>query len=194
MDRKWLADGGDGNWMAELARSLDWVNLMTYDYHGTWENASGHVAPLMRDPADPSSANVDDSVKLFLAAGIPAKKLTLGMPFYAKAWEGCAPGPKGDGLYQPCIGPLSSRAEASWTYDELAAEGYLAPGGGGFSSYRNEAARVPYLYNADTRVFIGYDDGRSIAEKVRYARSRGLLGVMFWALPLSPDLARGLDD
>ena len=38
----------------ELAASLDWVNLMTYDYHGTWETRAGMLAPLFDDPADPA--------------------------------------------------------------------------------------------------------------------------------------------
>jgi len=29
-----------------LAESLDWIAVMTYDYHGQWDKKTGHVAPL----------------------------------------------------------------------------------------------------------------------------------------------------
>jgi len=49
-DAKFAANAG-GPWLARLAASLDWINLMAYDYHGTWERESNFVAPLHSDPA-----------------------------------------------------------------------------------------------------------------------------------------------
>lgn len=35
-----------------LAEHLDWVGLMAYDYHGYWDNRTGHVAPLYHHDGD----------------------------------------------------------------------------------------------------------------------------------------------
>jgi chitinase len=35
-----------------LAESLDWVAVMTYDYHGQWDKKTGHVAPMYFHPED----------------------------------------------------------------------------------------------------------------------------------------------
>lgn len=35
-----------------LARYLDWIAVMTYDYHGQWDKRTGHVAPLFYHPED----------------------------------------------------------------------------------------------------------------------------------------------
>lgn len=35
-----------------LARYLDWIAVMTYDYHGQWDKKTGHVAPLYYHPED----------------------------------------------------------------------------------------------------------------------------------------------
>lgn len=35
-----------------LARHLDWIAVMTYDYHGQWDKKTGHVAPLFYHPED----------------------------------------------------------------------------------------------------------------------------------------------
>ena len=188
--RSFLFDGASSAWAAELAASLDWINLMTYDYHGTWETSAGMLAPLHRDPADPSPTNVDASVSLYLDAGVPARKLTLGIPFYGKGWTGCAPGPRGNGLYQNCASPVTDPAEATFEFSYLTREGYLSRdaggrytvGGRGFTRHWSDAAQAPYLYDPRTRVFITYDDEESIAAKAAYLTRRGLLGAMFWEL------------
>ena len=189
-DRSFLFDlDGSSAWMVELAASLDWINLMTYDYHGTWERAAGLVAPLYRDAADPAPANADASVTLYLSQGIAPGKIVLGQPFYGKGWSGCSPGPKGDGLYQLCAG-LADVPEATFTFADLIDKGYLSKdahgrytiAGLGFTRHWNDAARVPYLYNAATQAFITYDDEASIHEKNRYVIGKGLRGAMFWEL------------
>ena len=38
--------------VARLARDLDWVAVMTYDYHGHWDKKTGHVAPFYGHPED----------------------------------------------------------------------------------------------------------------------------------------------
>lgn len=35
-----------------LSRDLDWISVMTYDYHGQWDKITGHVAPMYPHPDD----------------------------------------------------------------------------------------------------------------------------------------------
>lgn len=35
-----------------LGKYLDWVAVMTYDFHGQWDKQTGHVAPLFYHPED----------------------------------------------------------------------------------------------------------------------------------------------
>ncbi len=101
-------DSVSASWLRTLAGSLDWVNLMNYDYHGPWENRSGHIAPLGYDARDKGasarSGFSDAIIKRYLLQ-VPAHKLVLGQAFYGYGWSGCAAGLRGDGLYQPCSGP-----------------------------------------------------------------------------------------
>jgi len=164
----------EGDWLPELARSLDWINLMTYDYHGSLEpRLSGLNAPLRADARDTTNASAEKSVDRLLELGIPARKITLGLPFYGKSWEGCAPGPRGDGLYQPC-----ERFGSELMLPEVRQWVNRA----GFERHWSEPGRVPYVYNPASRVFITYEDERSIRDKTWFARMRGLRGVMFWEL------------
>ena len=36
--------------MPSIARDLDWIAVMTYDYHGHWDKKTGHVAPMYDYP------------------------------------------------------------------------------------------------------------------------------------------------
>lgn len=36
----------------EISRAVDFMSIMTYDYHGAWESKSGHIAPLFGSPGD----------------------------------------------------------------------------------------------------------------------------------------------
>ena len=35
-----------------IARDLDWIAVMTYDYHGHWDKKTGHVSPMYAHPED----------------------------------------------------------------------------------------------------------------------------------------------
>ena len=167
--------------MAAVGRLLDWVNVMTYDMTGPWSKRSGHVAPLYRDPAmtapdtDPRN-NVAEVVDLFLAAGVPAAKIVMGVPFYGYAWKGCATGQ--DGQYQLCEGKgRGTWEEGALDYADIVdhvidRDGYVR--------HWNDAARVPYLFKPSTGEFITYDDPRSLKEKMRFVKAKRLAGAMFW--------------
>jgi chitinase len=171
-EEKFLADAQSrGQWLAELAPSLDWINLMSYDYHGSWERIAGFNAGL---------DDVEASVARLVAAGIPERKITLGVPFYGKGWWGCAPGPRGDGLGQPCQGLAQGSEQETFDYAYLADRGYLVDPG--YAHLRSATAHVPYLYEASSGIFITYDDERSIAEKMALVERLGLRGAMFWEL------------
>jgi chitinase len=159
--------------MREVQKYVDDVNLMSYDYYepGSYPT-TGHHAPLFTNPADPKKISADESVKEFEAAGVPAKKLALGMPFYGHVW-GSVPD-KDHGLYQPGKPVPNAFAPFSIIESTMLNNGY--------TRYWDSAASVPYLFNAATGTFVSYEDEQSAAAKCRYVLSHRLAGVMFWSL------------
>jgi chitinase len=162
--------------MRAVARYVDTVNLMCYDYYEPDASPiTGFNAPLYTDPADPKQVSANRSVREFEQAGVPAGKLVLGVPFYGHEW-GQVPA-KNHGLYQPgkpVPGAFANYANISATM--LNATGQ----GNGFVRYWDAAAKVPYLYNAGAQVFVSYDDPESVRLKAEYVRHNHLAGVMFW--------------
>jgi len=190
-DQSYVEDpSGSTAWIASLAGNLDWINLMTYDFHGPWETKDGIVAPLYPDAKDAAGFSSDGTVKMFLAAGVSAKKLVLGIPFYGYGWAGCAAGPNGDGLYQNCTGPATGSQDSTFDFAFLTDQGYLTKdssgkytvGGKGFVRRWDSASRVPYLYNKSSKVFITYDDEASVHEKTNYIKGKALRGGMYWEM------------
>jgi chitinase len=177
--------------MDKVAAIVDWVNLMTYDYHGDWETVSksNYNAPLYADPQDPYNTkfNVDATVSAFLKAGIPSNKLVVGIPFYGRSWTNCSTA--NHGLYQPCKGVAKGViANGIHEYGNLEKQGWI--NGNGFVRYWNDKTKVPWLFNKATSTFVTYEDPESIAYKANYIKSKGLGGAMMW--DLSQDFNRTL--
>jgi chitinase len=166
---------------AKVAAQLDWLNLMAYDFSGTWDARSGHVAPLFADPAltpPKPQNNVAGLVDRFLAAGVPPRQIVLGFPFYGYVWKGCAAADHGQ--YQACEGPASGTWEAgALDYADIAKNRINR---NGFSRYWNAAARSPWLFNPASGEFVSYEDPESLTHKLRFLKLRKLAGAMFWEL------------
>ncbi|XP_034028810.1 acidic mammalian chitinase-like [Thalassophryne amazonica] len=41
-----------GYMVPEISKYLDFINVKTFDYHGPWENVTGHHSPLHKGPKD----------------------------------------------------------------------------------------------------------------------------------------------
>ncbi len=155
---------------------LDYINLMGYDLHGTWEKTTNHGAPLYPSPADPSATlghYVNRAVADYLAAGVPAGKLVLGVPFYGHGWKGVPN--VANGLYQTSTGAAPASAEAG-------TEGFRVLKNLGYPSFRDPVTQAFWIYSSTAGVFWSYDDPTTLETKVRYIKSKGLAGAMSWEL------------
>lgn len=157
--------------MKSVHRYLDFVNLMTYDFHGSWTNHTGHHSNLYLTPADSGDeSSADAGVIRFIRAGVPAQKIVLGVPFYGRGWSGVDD--KNNGLFQAYYEPLGGLS-----YDSLANHHVDR---NGFTRYWDEAAQAPYLWHPDSTIFITYEDEHSLRNKADYVREQGLGGMMYW--------------
>jgi chitinase len=163
--------------MDKVQKYVDTVNLMAYDFYEPGnDKITGNHAPLYVDPADPKRVSSDKSVKEFEAAGVPANKIVLGVPFYGHVWGHV--GPTNHGLFQPGD-PVP---DAYSTYGKLTQDIINQ----GFTRYWDAKASVPYLYNPQSQIFISYEDPESLAQKSKYVIDHHLAGMMFWEYESDP--------
>lgn len=168
-----IAAGGDTYFtmqtdMEEVARYVDYVQLMTYDLQGGFQRVTGHHAALYPGRNNLIDSCVDKAVRVFGEAGLPEDKMVVGVPFHSRKWEGVRNG--GDGLgqeadtiggYGPDYGSLAEYVDRN-----------------GYRRYWDKEAKVPYLF--DGNVFISYEDTESLTEKIAYIKKKRLGGIMFW--------------
>ena len=63
-----------------VAKALDFVNLMAYDFHGKWESQAGHNAPLYAPSSDSEwrkQLSVEFAAKMLMPAFAPTSSLPL---------------------------------------------------------------------------------------------------------------------
>jgi chitinase len=157
--------------MSKVQRYVDTVNLMAYDYVEPGSDPStGNHAPLFTNPADPRNYSGDASVRAFEQAGVPARKIVLGLPFYGHVWGDVAD--INHGMMQP--GKPVPNAYAPFS----AITGTML--NHGFVRYWDPVPSAPYLYNSEKHIFVSYEDVESITAKCRYVLGHKLGGVMFW--------------
>lgn len=157
--------------MHKVVKYVDTVNLMAYDYYEPGSTGiTGHQAPLFTNPADPNKVSDDRSVKEYEAAGVPASKIVLGVPFYGHVW-GQVPSTN-HGLYQ--------QGRAIPHGSESYGDGPAAMIRNGFTRYWDPVSSAPYLYSDDKHVFVSYDDPESLVLKCKYVLTHKLGGIMFW--------------
>jgi len=176
--------------MMKVQKYVDTVNLMAYDYYEPGnDKITGNHAPLFVDPADPKGISADKSVKEFEAAGVPANKIVLGVPFYGHVWGHVSA--TNNGLFQPGDPVPNAYSTYGTLTQDITSQG--------FSRYWDAKASVPYLYNPQKQIFVSYEDPESLALKCKYVIDHHLAGMMFWEYGSDPSgklldaIDRGLD-
>lgn len=157
--------------VGSMGRNLDLINVMCYDYHGSWDTSKTGAHAALYDP----TSNISTSYGLtsWVRAGAPRSKLVMGLPLYGRTWT--LKDAASNGIGAPAVG-VGPGSEGTLTYGQVV----------DFNT-RN-GATVVYdtttvsTYSAAGTSWIGYDDTRSASAKVRYAKGLGLRGYFFWAV------------
>eukprot|EP00762_Andalucia_godoyi_P008316 ANDGO_07325.mRNA.1 Endochitinase B len=104
-DPSWLETVGADNWKS-LRENVDYVDVMTYDFHGTWDASdvadTGFLTSLTADPASPYKPDfsVEGSVHTLQDVfGVPRQKIVIGAPAYGCMLTG-VPAGSSAGLFQ----------------------------------------------------------------------------------------------
>jgi chitinase len=171
-----IASGADETYvknteLGQLQKYVDFINIMTYDFYNGLHKVTGHHSNF-RPSGNPEldMNSVVNSVDLHLKAGVPADKINLGIPLYGRKWEGVK-SIGGKVLFQKAetVGSGIDYVDFAETIDK-----------NGYKRFWDDTAKAPYLWNAEKKIFISYEDEASIQCKMEYLKSKGLAGVMFW--------------
>ncbi|TRY98308.1 hypothetical protein DNTS_022310 [Danionella cerebrum] len=170
----------DGYEIAEISKYLDFINIMTYDFHGTWERFTGHNSPLYqgsKDEGDLIYFNTDYAMRYWRDNGAPVEKLRMGFATYGRTFRLTS---SDTSVGAPASGPASAgtytREAGFWSYYEIC--GFLE----GTALQWIEDQRVPYV--SKNSEWVGFDTKESFEIKVRYLKEKNFGGAFVWALDL----------
>ncbi|TXS77575.1 glycoside hydrolase family 18 protein [Streptomyces sp. sk2.1] len=162
---------------AGAAQSLDWYNVMTYDFFGAWD-AKGPTAPhspLTSYEGIPKEGfDSEAAITKLKAKGVPASKLLLGLGFYGRGWTGVTQDAPGG----TATGPAAATYEAGIEDYKVLKNSCPATG---------TVAGTAYAHCGTN--WWSYDTPATIASKTAWAKNQGLGGSFFWEL--SGDTADG---
>ncbi|HEX6357862.1 glycoside hydrolase family 18 protein [Actinophytocola sp.] len=159
------------------SRYVDWYNVMTYDFFGTWatNGPTAPHSPLYSYNGIPAQGFYSDSaIQKLKSKGVPSAKLLLGIGFYGRGWAGVTQAAPGG----------SATGAAPGTYEE------------GFEDYKvlktscpatGTVAGTAYAFCGDQ--WWSYDTPSTVRGKMSYALNQGLGGAFFWEL--SGDTSNG---
>ncbi|MBT1701703.1 Ig-like domain-containing protein [Chryseosolibacter indicus] len=178
----------------KISNTMNYFNIMTYDFNGGWSNKAGHNAPLYNyDGAEAPTFNWKSTYDALVSYGVPKNKINMGSPFYGRGVVTSSTATlngattKRQETVQP-DGPIQTCADyTNWprdVYDGTPNYFYikqvaLGSGSGWTRSWDNQA-KVPYLTKGN--FFLSYDDEESIGHKAQFIVDNELAGTIIWTV------------
>ncbi len=152
-----------------LLETMDWINVMTYDFTGPWTDDAGHHSPLFASSkASPARSTAATMKYLVDEHGMPANRLAVGIPLYGRGFAVSEPYASTKNMPKTRIprGDFSNleklRTQEGWT------------------RRWDDETKNPWLLAPDHSIVIGYDDPDSVSLKTEWAMKQGFRGVFFW--------------
>jgi chitinase len=158
-----------------IAKFVDSITMMTFDFNAQWNQRVGFPASITGDGDD----NVDSRVNFFIGLGAPAEKLIVGIPFFGRSFITDNNGNIGEssrpsGFAGPFVGEngflgyneiCRMRKESEW--DEIKFD------------FEKSQSIGKFKKDGLQHVVI-FDSPRSVANKVKYVHEKNLGGVWTW--------------
>ncbi|XP_013406274.1 chitotriosidase-1-like [Lingula anatina] len=179
---RWIIDRGFD--IEALRNWVDFINIMAYDYHGSWEYSPTGIHnalnPRTKDPAQ--EFNAKWTVEYYIKNGFDPVNINLGIPLYGRTFHlandfqfGVGAPSTGAG---PKFGPYS-RASGMLGFNEICP---MLLEETGYTLIWHEEHQVPYFYNRQTGEWVSFECPISSARKALYVEERGLGGLMFFSI------------
>ncbi|XP_031272574.1 class V chitinase-like [Pistacia vera] len=159
---------GVNNPVQAISNSLDWINVMAYDFF--YNSNSGRITgppAALYSPGTQISGNA--GITAWIQAGLSAKKIVLGFPYFGHSLQ--LADANNHGFWAPTSGVVNGGATGYKQIKQFIAQNKA-------THVFNATVVSDYCYSGTT--WIGYDDTQSISTKVNYAKGKNLLGYFAW--------------
>ncbi|KAJ5708765.1 hypothetical protein N7488_008566 [Penicillium malachiteum] len=160
------------------SKSCDFINLMTYDFAGSWTELSGHHAQLTASP-HPHNAfakrSIEVGVQYLQAHGVSPEKTLIGVPVYGRSFLGAT------GAGQAFTG--NGGENGIFAYKDLP-----RPGTQEVTDRERGAA---FCVGGDGG-FVSYDNPETVKMKAQFVKAHKIAGIFYWTGTSDADPPRSL--
>lgn len=201
------ATGAQSADLSGFADVLDYVMVMNYDLYGMWSANAGPNAPLASAcDARNNQGSATAGINAWIAAGVPADKLVLGVAAYGHGFRVNRTAALGNGTelnVYPAFNGSDRFQGSSWDNDPaiddcgnpqphggtypfwsmVTEAGFLDESGApreGIAYVYDECSQTPAVWNSSNNIFVSYDNAQSFAAKGQYILDTGLHGFAMW--------------
>ncbi|MCJ1350331.1 MAG: hypothetical protein MMC33_000312 [Icmadophila ericetorum] len=164
---------GPNNWaylnLPSINPYLSFLNLMAYDYAGSWNSISAHQANLYPSPSTTSTTPFSTfaAIHHYTTSSIPSSKIVLGMPLYGRAFTNT------NGMGKPFQGVGEGSFEAGvWDFKVLPKVGA--------KEFVDRGVGASWSWDAGSRTVVSHDNLEVAGLKTDFIKQRGLGGGMYW--------------
>ncbi|KAM6494204.1 glycoside hydrolase family 18 protein [Amanita muscaria] len=195
--------------LSEFSKVIDFIEIMDYDIKSSPSVGAGPSSPL-NDTCAPSGARFGSAVpavEAWVAAGIPADQIVLGVPGYGRSFAVTPSdafldaGAKTLASY-PQYNPKLQRAGDKWdggwgvdvcgdvqgpggtyNYWSLIDGGILDQNGtvrDGISYRYDNCSQTPFTYDPNAQLLISFENPTSLKAKGQFIKASGLKGFAMW--------------
>jgi GH18 family chitinase len=163
---------------AAVTPILDKINVMSYDFFGTWDSVTNHNAPLSVPAQGDPTFNLTSATNTLLTThNVPPNKITMGTAFYGRS----AKTVNTPNLHVAQTGQSDNVTfaadDGSPLYYNVLLKQNL------FTTQYDSLAQVPYLTgNGTLKTFVSYDNPAAIALKAQFIKDKNLAGAIIWEI------------
>ncbi|XP_052241370.1 chitinase-3-like protein 2 [Dreissena polymorpha] len=176
----------------QISRLVDYIQVMAYDFHGTWSRVTSFSGPLnsrLSDSRFNQQLSQHWAIDRWISGGAAREKLVMGITGTATTFTlvnvtnaGVGAPVKGPGKVGPYLG-IEGHA-SYYRVCEMIRKGAV---------YKfDDEQKMAYAVLEDQ--WVGYGNPESMKAKVQFAHSRQLAGTMFWSLEVDDFLGKYCND
>uniref|UniRef100_A0A1I8C191 Glyco_18 domain-containing protein n=1 Tax=Meloidogyne hapla TaxID=6305 RepID=A0A1I8C191_MELHA len=163
--------------IANMSNYVEFVNLMTYDFHVSTESVTGYNSPLFTK----DDLNIDSAADYWFIKGMPKNKIVIGLATYGHGWTLADPNAKKKPVGINATGPSKPtefvKEEGIGAYYEFCE--MLTDRSTKHAFDMN--AKVPFLVYQNDQWF-SFDNIRSFKAKIDWIKANGYGGAYVWTL------------
>lgn len=169
----WMGRYHSGYDVRKLAPYLDYFHVMTYDMRQPGGKKADIHTPLRRRPYEwDDDNNIESDMKWFVEQGAPKEKLLVGLAFYGIRYKLLDPSKHNEG--DPAVGwPGGYNLD----YKDIC---WKIRNETGWTREHDKEGEAYYAYKGNE--WIGYDNPKSLAAKVKFINDNGYGGAFVFSV------------